>query len=366
MTLRAQVGQVGRSLAALGWFGARSGVVHRAARALDRGLRRRSADAATVAARWDHLASEAHVRSLEQLSWTGLPAVHRNHNLLMTGDADRYWVEWLRTTYFPEAQAGDVLSLGCGSGHLDRILGQCGFRIDSLTGFDISPESTARAQELADQMGLAPRVRYAAVDLNHHVLESERYDFIHFFQALHHIEALEHVLTQCQRALRPDGVLLVNEFVGPSRFQWTPLQVDLANRQLATLPNELRVDLATGLVKPRVERPTVAEMVAADPSEAVRSAEIETELKARFDVVGEWNWGGTLNHLVFQRIAGNFDPADAGHNGHVDRCIAHENALIGDGVLPSDFKVFVARRRRGTATPGASTAPAPLAASRAT
>ena len=39
----------------------------------------------------------------------------------------------------------------------------------------------------------------------------------------------------------------------------------------------------------------------------MRSAEIEHLVKASFDVVGDWNWGGTLNHLVVQNIAENFD-----------------------------------------------------------
>jgi hypothetical protein len=87
-------------------------------------------------------------------------------------------------------------------------------------------------------------------------------------------------------------------------------------------------------------------MVAHDPSEAVRSEEIEELVKARFEVVNEWNWGGTLNHLVFQNIAGNFDSANASHCSIVELLIHLENALIREGLLPSDFKVFLARQRR--------------------
>ena len=85
-------------------------------------------------------------------------------------------------------------------------------------------------------------------------------------------------------------------------------------------------------------------MLAHDPSEAVRSAEIEAALRARFDVFEVWSWGGTLNHLVFQDIAGNFDPHNPAHEGVVESLIERENDLIGRGELPSDFKVFLARR----------------------
>src|SRR5439155_24554498 len=107
-------------------------------------------------------------------------------------------------------------------------------------------------------------------------------------------------------------------------------------------PEDLRHDLNRGGVKIEVTRPTVQEMVANDPSEAVRSAEIERLVKDRFDVLGEWNWGGTLNHLVFQDIAGNFDVDNAYHRSVIELLIHHENALIREGHLPSDFKVFIA------------------------
>jgi SAM-dependent methyltransferase len=305
--------------------------------------RMRGSAAAPVASRWGGLASDAFVRDLERVSWTGIPQIHLNHNYLITGSRDRYWIDWLCGEFFPAGDAGDTLSLGCGAGHVDRLFKQYGFRFRSFTGFDISPAAIDRARTMADEVHLAPVVRYSASDLNRIALAPGSCDFIYSFQSLHHIEALEHLLDECRRALRPGGLLLVNEFVGPSRFQWTDRQLEMANALVAALPADLRRDLTHGGVKARVERPTIEQMVTHDPSEAVRSAEIERLVKARFDVVGEWNWGGTLNHLVFQDIAANFDAVNPSHNALVELLIQHENTLIREGILPSDFKVFVAR-----------------------
>jgi SAM-dependent methyltransferase len=296
-----------------------------------------------VASRWSGLASEAFVHDLERVSWSGIPQVHRNHDYLITGSRETYWIDWMRDRYFPSGDAGDTLSLGCGAGHLDRIFKQRGFKFRSFTGIDISEGAIERARVLADEIGLAAAVRYTAADLNRLELPARSFDFIYFFQSLHHIEALEHALGQCQQALRPGGLLLVNEFVGPSRFQWTPRQLEMANQVTVLLPEDLRRDLQGGGVKTEVERPTVRHMMKHDPSEAVRSGEIEALVKAHFDVVGEWNWGGTLNHLVFQNIAANFDPGNAYHCSIAELLVHHENVLIREGVLPSDFKVFVAR-----------------------
>jgi SAM-dependent methyltransferase len=311
-----------------------------------RTLRRcwRRGDAQTVARRWSRLASDAFVRDLDRISWTGIPQIHLNHNFLITGSRKTYWVDWMRERFFPAGDAGDALSLGCGAGHLDRIFKRCGFSFRSFTGIDISEGAIAPARALADEVHLAPTIRYIASDLNHCMLPPESFDFIYFFQSLHHIEALEHVLEQCRQALRPDGLMLVNEFVGPSRFQWTPRQVAMANALLLLLPEDLRRDLLDGGVKNEIVVPTVQQMLAYDPSEAVRSGEIEALVKACFNVVHEWNWGGTLNHLVLQNIAGNFDPVNAGHASIIELLIHHENVLIRDGLVPSDFKVFLARR----------------------
>jgi SAM-dependent methyltransferase len=296
-----------------------------------------------VAKCWARLASDAFVHDLERVSWTGIPLIHLNHNEMITGTRDVYWVDWIRDRYFSRGNAGDVLSLGCGAGHLDRIFKRCGWAFRSFTGIDISQEAVDHARGLAEEISLAPTIEYLAADLNHDALPSRSFDFIYFFQSLHHIEALEHVLDECRRALRPGGILMVNEFVGPSRFQWTSRQLELANTLIQLMPEDLRRDLVNGGVKTEVVRPTVTQMETYDPSEAVRSGDIERLVKASFEVFEEWNWGGTLNHLVFQNIAGNFDLENAHHKSIVELLIHHENVLIQERILPSDFKVFLAR-----------------------
>ena len=323
----------------------RTGLKQLSGRALGSG-RGDLSNADKVASRWSRLASEAYVHDLDRISWSGIPQVHLNHNYLITGSRETYWIEWMRDRFFTRGYAGDALSLGCGAGHLDLIFKRCGFRFRSFTGIDISEGAIDRARTLADEIGLAPTIRYVAEDLNRCELPPRSFDFIYFFQSLHHIEALEHVLEQCQRALRSDGLLMVNEFVGPLRFQWTPRQLEMANALVVSLPEDLRRDLQGGGLKTEVGCPTVRHMLEHDPSEAVRSAEIERLVKARFDVSNEWNWGGTLNHLVFQDIAGNFDSGNAHHRAIVELLIHHENLLIREGLLPSDFKVFLARLQR--------------------
>ena len=94
-----------------------------------------------------------------------------------------------------------------------------------------------------------------------HRLPTNAFDFIYFFQSLHHIERLEHILGECARALRPNGLLMVNEFVGPSRFQWSDRQKAMADALISLLPINLRKDLVDGSVKTKALAPTVKDMI---------------------------------------------------------------------------------------------------------
>ena len=215
-----------------------------------------------VTSRWNQLASEEFVRDLDRRSWIGIPEIHLNHNFRVTGDRNAYWVTWLRERFFPDGLAGDALSLGCGEGHVDRILCDCGFRFTSFTGVDVSPMAVDRARELSKERGgLAPSTTYLTADLNVHRLPTNAFDFIYFFQSLHHIERLEHILGECARALRPNGLLMVNEFVGPSRFQWSDRQKAMADALISLLPIDLRKDLVDGSVKTKALAPTVEDMI---------------------------------------------------------------------------------------------------------
>jgi hypothetical protein len=146
-------------------------------------------------------------------------------------------------------------------------------------------------------------------------------------------------------SLTDDGIFIVQEYVGPSRFQSSEEAIELMNRVLDTLPEELRVEPGTKTVR-RAFRPASAEAVAAaDPSEAIRSAEIVPLLEERFEIVYRADFGGTLLHLPLADILVNFDPDDPKDAALVDLMSLYEETLIERGVLESDFTYIAARRR---------------------
>jgi SAM-dependent methyltransferase len=169
--------------------------------------------------------------------------------------------------------------------------------------------------------------------------------------ALHHVSELEHLLDQFRLALRPNGWLVLNEFVGPDRFQWSDLQLSLATRTIHSLPFRLRRnrDLRKWkrLAKPwvwKAKRWTPEKVARVDPSESVRSSEIPRLIAERFAVRSRIGYGGTLIALVLNNIVGNFTDT-RGDIRILKELAADEDRWMREGGLPSDYTLIVACRK---------------------
>jgi SAM-dependent methyltransferase len=237
-----------------------------------------------------------------------------------------------------------ALTIGCGEGALERGLAGHSFaaRHDAI---DVAPRAVERAAAAARQAGLG-QLRYRVADANALELEPASYDVVLGVQAVHHVERLEHLFRQVAIALRPGGLLFLDEFVGPSRFQWTTHQLEVVDGILSSMPRRLRRSLADGRVRRRARRPTIREVRATDPSEAVRSGEIIAVLTESFEVLELRPYGGTVLHLLLDDLAGNFGPSVPGGPELLAAIADLEWALVSSGDLPSDFAVVVARPRR--------------------
>ena len=109
-----------------------------------------------------------------------------------------------------------VLDAGCGSG---RILCRLAERYPNsrVTGMDLLPEAIGNARHEARQKGLR-NAEFAARDLSdfHETADAEAFDFITTFDAIHDQAKPATVLSNIYRALRPDGVYLMQDIAGSS------------------------------------------------------------------------------------------------------------------------------------------------------
>lgn len=264
-------------------------------------------------------------------AWMAAPAIRRYLNTLIGGSEHDWPFNWF-VRFLGGRRFSRVLSIGCGTGALERDILRRGLA-ERVDAFDGSITSLAIAREEAQREGFGDAVRYFAADFNEPFLPAAIYDAVFFHHSLHHVAKLEKLLRAVMLALKPDGLLYLDEYVGPSRDWWTDAAFV---RQRA---------LFTELVPPDARWVDVLPLpvVEADPSEGIRSGEILDQVRVGFDIVEARPYGGNLLSV--------FCPAmrwDHVSDLLVERLIEAEREFLANGE-PHYLSILVARPKRGIA-----------------
>jgi 2-polyprenyl-3-methyl-5-hydroxy-6-metoxy-1,4-benzoquinol methylase len=287
-------------------------------------------------------------------NWLQHPVAIEIVNSRISGDPQVGASQWFKERYFP-APAQRCLSLGCGHGHFERDAISRGIAKE-IDAFDISEGAIENARKSAEDAGLVELIHYSVRDLDQIELPPSAYDAIFIMSAAHHVSNLENLFAQCAQALRPGGLLILNEYIGPNRFQSSPFVAQTIAGIRAILPERYRRDLFKndGSVFRDFALATAEQVAAVDPSEAIRSADILHELERWFTIRDFRPYGGGIQHLLFSGIMGNFDANDDADVALV-RSIATTELLLEEvGAIGSDFAVVVARPKPNTIDPAMS------------
>jgi SAM-dependent methyltransferase len=262
----------------------------------------------------------------------------------VSGDSAISYLDYFVDCHLPARPVPSALSLGCGGGNLERALIDMN-AVEVIDGYEASPASVQLARELAGKEGMADRIHYQVQDINRITLSPKQYDFVIVKMALHHFTALERIYHQVCQSLKPNGLFVFNEYIGPARFQWTPRQVDLMMQLIQLFPENLRWNAVTQKTMNEIKAPPVRYMASVDPSEAVRSADIMPLLGHYFEIIEYKPYGGTLLNTVLTFILPNFQLDNAEHQSLIRKAFEFEQNAIRAGEIQSDFAYVVARPR---------------------
>lgn len=335
---------------------------------------------------WDEHTSRFSGRS-SGLFWWDVPEVMRYINKQISGDSEVDWIEYTLGKYFKDyLPVNRCLSLGCGVGDLERSLARLG-AFDHCDAYDLSEAAITKAKAAAEREGFQ-HIHYQVRNINALDLPTQAYDAVWAYGSLHHFQELEHVSQQVRQALKPNGLLAFHEYVGPSRFQFSSRQKEIVNACLQLIPLRYRqileeaVEVETeqaerkkgawsqlrstldrvfrGMFQPRpvltrpesalspqyrtvAGFPSVDEVVADDPSEAIRSDEILRIIEQDFEIVEQTLWGGNIPQFLLAGIAGNFSDEDQCSRSLIRMLSKIETTLLNCGELRSDCAYVVAR-----------------------
>jgi SAM-dependent methyltransferase len=285
------------------------------------------------------------------LHWLHLDELRARNNRQVSGDPCADALDWL-ARHMAQAREWPVrraLVLGCGDGWLERLARGRGLA-DTVVAIDLSPKVLERAARLSAGVG---GITYAQADMNNLRLGTGdflpgSFDAVLAWSSVHHCERLERLYGAVHELLRPGGWLFVDEYVGPDRFQFSPAHMAQVRALARMLPDRL-LTTGSGMVRRDFQPPTVAEVVAVDPTEAACPSQIVPLLHRHFDVVAQRPYGGSLLHILLANIAQNFqEPRDA---PWLRALIAAEDDLERQGQLEQHFCSVIARRRREASPP---------------
>ncbi|HLO52476.1 MAG TPA: class I SAM-dependent methyltransferase [Kamptonema sp.] len=271
--------------------------------------------------------------------WVSNPIIEEAINKRMSGgDTQKYWLAWLIEDFFCCQKFERLLSIGCGIGNHEVIIAKLGLA-KHIDAFDFSDASLEIARKNADLAGV--NINFYQDDFNNFKLSEEhKYDIVFCSGSMHHVKEIERFISIVHQALKPEGYLIVNEYVGDCYNIYSQPQVDLINRLYNCFPDELKSGKMETFVNP-----TLKQVFEADPSEAVRSKLIIPLLDEYF-VREVFNpLGGAILHPMYPLLDHNqFLPGDAKGEAIIRLLLEFEEILMElPGGLPTDFCLSILR-----------------------
>ena len=215
------------------------------------------------------------------------PLVRHAINRRVTGDPMVWPITGLKRQL--ERPVGKALSIGSGVGAFERTLIEQGITSD-VTGVDFSDVILGEARRGAAEAGM--KIEYIAADARELMRERPAsFDAVFFHASLHHFDRLDDLMAVIKRALRPDGFLWYDEYVGPSRDEWSLWKLVAPNLAYYRLPRKMR--------RPKLVR---APINFEDPTEAIASSEIVPATSRHFRILEQRDYGGNLLSIVFPNL----------------------------------------------------------------
>ena len=240
--------------------------------------------------------------------WT-IPAVRSRWNYLITGDSEMMYEEYItKNNFLNTTEKLKVLALGSGVCSHELRLAELNSNWE-ISCFDFSAELLKIAKEIAISKNLN-NITFHPENILQYQFEKEHYDVVFFHASLHHFDHISEFFKTIISVLKPKGHLIINEYVGKNRMQYSEEQIIAINKALQAIPKRYRKIFKTNIYKNSYASSGIWRMIVADPSECVDSESIVPSIREHFNTVLEKPYGNNLLQSVFKDIAHHFQEAN--------------------------------------------------------
>lgn len=271
---------------------------------------------------------------LETSSFWIIPAVTKRWNKLITGNENTLYEAYLTDTYFKNKEKISILALGTGVCSHETRLAEMNPNCE-IECYDFSDELLKKAKAISDEKGLK-NISYFAENILQHDFKDKKYDVVFFHASLHHFDRIYEFLDQVViKNLEPKGLLIINEFVGAKRLQYSKIQLDYINKAITAIPKEFRKIFKTNIYKNKYYGSGVLRMIIADPSECVDSDSILPAIHKKFHILEEKFYGNNILQSALKDISHHFVELNPEKQEVLEKVFALEDELLEKH--PSDY-----------------------------
>jgi len=274
---------------------------------------------AVIAANWDSQTKKYERADPElRTRWWRHPYALRQINERLCGERSAGWsggmLRLVQDRCGDELPFGRGISVGGGTGGKEMELISAGI-VQHMTIYELSSVRIERGQRLAEERDLTNQVTFVQSDAFAAETTMESYDIVHWDNSLHHMLDVPAAVDWSRAVLRPGGLFYMYDFVGPSRFQWTPEMLRLGTDVRRSLPPEYLIDPndpSRSVTDHFSAPPSIESMIAKDPSEAADSDRILASVERTFPDAEIIPTGGVVYSMALNDIIHNFkwDPLD--------------------------------------------------------
>ena len=264
-----------------------------------------------------------------------IPKVIERWNLLISGDKNVGYIQFLTDDFLKDKTNLRLLSLGSGICNPEIELAKNNTIFKEVVCLDIADNLLQKAAKKAAKNGVT-NIKFIAKNIDDFEFKENDFDVIFFKASLHHFDKIDSLLSgSIQKVLKPDGLLIINEFVGATRHQFSKTQITAINEALKSIPKKFRTRFKSKQHKNKYRGVGVLRMIMADPSECVDSESIMPSIHKHYTTLVERPYGNNLLMSTLRDISHHFYELDTEKEQVLNNLFALEDKYLKEN--QSDF-----------------------------
>jgi len=244
-------------------------------------------------------------KEIQSSNWWAIPMIKERWNFMVTGNKNLDFIDFTVNTFLKNSKNLKMLSLGSGN-CANEIKFATNNNFEEIFCCDISEILLENAKKEANTKGLK-NIKFKVQDVNSFSFPKKHYDIVYFRASLHHFKNVKTLIKKLiKETLKDDGLLIIDEYVGPNRIQFPKNQIKAINKSISLIPKKYRKRFKLNIYKNKVYGSGLIRMKIADPSECIESEYILPTLHKYYDPVFEADYGGNILMTTLKDISHHF------------------------------------------------------------